>query len=317
LPYFKISLRNKDMPVSARIAIFVAILVGASLISCKEATVAPGGTVLNITAEPQQIAINGSSVLTGSGTSDGAPLADGTVLRFVLETGSGRITPASATVKNGSATARFFASGAEGKATVSIVSGSATASTDIEVIGDTNERVSLIANPPDLPPGGGTTTLTAVVTDSLGNPREGDRVLFTTTAGALKSSGQFVLTNAQGHASDELTTDRTAEVTAEVVDASADSPKITIPVGTANITCSFTVSPQNPTVGATITFTDTTEIEEERIFNSIWDFGDGTTMSGISVQHTYTAAGTFRVAHVLVDISGNSHSCVSLRLTVT
>jgi PKD repeat protein len=125
------------------------------------------------------------------------------------------------------------------------------------------------------------------------------------------------VTNAQGHASDELTTDRTAEVTAQVVDASADSPKIIIPVGTANITCSFTVSPENPSAGAAVTFTDTTEIDEERIFNSIWDFGDGTTMSGVSVQHTYTAGGTFRVAHVLVDISGNSYSCVSLRLTVS
>jgi hypothetical protein len=307
------------MPVSGCFRIFIAICFLTCLFvsACKEATVAPGGTVLNITAEPQQIAINGVSVLTGSGTSDGAPLADGTVLRFVLETGSGRITPASVTVKNGSAATKFFASGAEGKATISVVSGSATASTDIEVIGDTNERVSLIANPPDLPPGGGTTTLTAVVTDSLGNPREGDRVLFTTTAGALKSAGQFVLTNDQGHASDELITDRTAEVTAQLVDASADSPKIIIPVGTTNITCSFTVSPQNPTVGAVVTFTDTTEIESERIFNSIWDFGDGTTGSGVSVQHTYTTAGTFRVAHVLVDISGNSFSCVSLRLTVS
>jgi PKD domain/Bacterial Ig-like domain (group 1) len=307
------------MPVSGRFAVFITILFLACLLvsACKEATVAPGGTVLNITAEPQQIAINGSSVLTGSGSSDGAPLADGTVLRFVLETGTGRITPASATVNNGSAIARFFASGVEGKATISVISGSAIAKTDIEVIGDTNERVSLIANPPDLPSGGGTTTLTAVVTDSLGNPREGDRVLFTTTAGALKSSGQFVLTNAQGHASDELTTDRTAEVTAEVVDVSADSPKITIPVGTAEIECSFTVSPENPSVGTAVTFTDTTEIDSERIFNSIWDFGDGTTMSGVSVQHTYNAAGTFRVAHVLVDISGNSFTCPSLRLTVS
>jgi PKD repeat protein len=155
------------------------------------------------------------------------------------------------------------------------------------------------------------------VTDSIGNPRQGDRVLFTTTAGSLKSSGNFVLTDAQGHASDELTTDQTAEVTADAVDASVEPAKITIPVGATEVECSFTVSPQNPSVGTVVTFTDTSEIEPQRIFNSIWDFGDGTTMSGITVQHTYTTAGTFQVAHVIVDISGNSFSCPILRLTVS
>lgn len=299
--------------------VFVLILLVGCLpvLRCTDTSVAPGGTVLNITAEPQQIAINGTSNITGSGSSGGAPLADGVVLRFVLESGTGRITPASAEVRNGSATVKFFASGVEGKASISVVSGSAVATTEIEVIGDENERISLIANPPDLPSGGGTVSLTAVVTDSLGNPREGDRVLFSTTQGALKSNGQFVVTDSEGHASDELTTDQTTEVTAEVVDASADPAKVTIPIGTTNIVCSFTVSPENPSAGAPVTFTDTTEIDPEEIFNSIWDFGDGTSTSGVSVQHTYASAGTFRVAHVLVDISGNSYTCTARRLTVS
>jgi hypothetical protein len=296
--------------------IFATLLFCIAALSCKDSSVAPGGTALNITAEPQQIAINGTSTLTGSGTANGSPLADGTVLRFVLESGTGRITPASAEVKNGFATAKFQASGVEGKATISVVSGSATASIDIEVIGDTNERIFLIANPPDLPSGGGTTELTAVVTDSIGNPLEGDRVLFSTTKGVLKSNGQFVVTDAEGHASDELTTNESAEVTADVVDASADPAKLTIPVGTAEIVCSFTVNPQNPAAGSPVTFTDTTQIDSQRVFNSIWDFGDGKSLSGVSVQHTYATAGNYTVAHVLVDISGTSYTCTALRLTV-
>ena len=106
-------------------------------------------------------------------------------------------------------------------------------------------------------------------------------------------------------------------MTAEVVDASADPAKLTVSVGSAEIVCSFTVSPQNPTAGAAVTFTDTTEIDPERIFNSIWDFGDGKFTSGISVLHTYSTAGTYRVAHVLVDISSNSYTCTALRLTVS
>jgi hypothetical protein len=319
LPYFSISHRNSDMSLSGRSRVFcIALLLAClPLFTCKEASVAPGGTALNITAEPQQIPINGSSLLTGTGTADGAPLTDGVELRFVLESGTGRITPASAAIKNGVATVRFFASGVEGKAKISVVSGSALATTEIEVIGDTDERIFVIANPADLPPGGGTATLTAAVTDSLGNPRAGDRVLFSTTGGTLKSNGQFVVTDSQGHATDELTTDETAEVTAEVVGASADPAKVTVRVGTANIVCSFTVNPENPVSGVPVTFTDTTEIESERIFNSLWDFGDGTSTSGISVQHTFTAPGTYRVAHVLVDISSNTYTCNTLRLTVS
>jgi len=294
-----------------------ALLLCLACLTCKDDSVAPGGTALNITAEPQQIAINGTSVLTGSGTANGAPLPDGTVLRFVLETGTGRITPASAQTTNGVATAKYHASGVEGKATISVVSGSASASIDVEVIGDTNERIFLIANPPDLPGGGGTTELTAVVTDSIGNPLEGERVLFSTTKGVLKSNGQFVTTDAEGHASDELTTSESAEVTADALDVSADPAKLTISVGTQQIDCSFTVTPQNPAAGSAVTFADTTQIDPQRVFNSIWDFGDGKSSSGVTVQHTYGTAGTYTVAHVVVDISGTSYTCTALRLTVS
>ena len=296
--------------------VLLLLLVCALMFTCSDKTVAPGGTVLNITANPQQIAINGSSTLTASGSTNSGTLPDGTVLRFVLETGTGRVQPASVAVSNGVATSKFFASGAEGKATISVISGSASASIDIQVIGDTNEHVFLLANPSSLPSGGGTAELTAQVTDSIGNPLEGPRVLFSTDQGVLKSNGQFVTTDSQGHASDELTTSQTANVKAEVPDVSADPASVTVTVGSTNIECSFTVNPQNPTAGQAVTFTDTTQIEQEQIFSSIWDFGDGKSGSGISVQHTYSAPGTFTVAHVLVDISNNNYTCTTLRLTV-
>jgi PKD repeat protein len=196
------------------------------------------------------------------------------------------------------------------------MSGSATASIDIQVIGDTNEHIFLLANPSTLPSGGGTTELTAAVTDSIGNPLQGERVLFSTDQGVLKSNGQFVTTDSQGHASDELTTNQTANVKAEVVDVSADPATVNIPVGSVNIECSFTVNPQNPVAGQAVTFTDTTQIDPQLIFSSIWDFGDGKSGSGVSVQHTYSNPGTFTVAHVLVDVSNNNYTCTNLRLTV-
>jgi PKD domain-containing protein/Big-like domain-containing protein len=300
-----------------RLIRFVLLLVVCLLVlRCKDSTVAPGGTVLNISANPQQIAINGTSQLTASGSSNSGPLSDGTILRFVLETGTGRVSPASVEVTNGVATSKYFASGAEGKATISVNSGSATASIDIQVIGDTNEHVFLLANPSTLPAGGGTTELTAEVTDSIGNPLEGERVLFSTDQGVLKSNGQFVTTDSQGHASDELTTNKTANVKAEVPDVSADPATLTVPVGSTNIECSFTITPQNPTAGQAVTFTDTTQIDQEQIFSSIWDFGDSNSGSGVSVQHTYSTAGTYTIAHVLIDISSNNYSCTNVRLTV-
>jgi|GEM_PF-6644370 len=307
------------MSISERSRLFLIAILLASLPvpGCKEAGVTPNGTVLSLTAQPQQVAILGTSNVTGSGTTNGTPLADGTVLRFVVETGTGRFSPATSETKNGTATVKFLASGVAGKVSISVVSGSSVATTEIEVIGDTNERIFLLANPPDLPAGGGTSALTAVVTDSLGNPLEGDRVLFSTTAGTLKSNGQFVTTDSEGHASDELNTNQTAEVKAEVVDKSADPAKLTIPVGTTSIVCSFTVSPQNPSAGNPVIFTDTTQIDPERIFNSIWDFGDEKSQSGVSVQHTYTSAGTYSIAHVLIDISNNTYPCPTLRLTVS
>jgi PKD repeat protein len=296
--------------------IFVLSLFCLSLVRCKDDTVAANGTVLNLTAEPQQVAIHGTSNLTATGTFNGDPLPDGTVLRFILESGTGSIDPSSAETKAGSASVKFEASGVAGKATISVVSGSSTATIDIEVIGDTDERIFLIANPQDLPSGGGTTTLTAAVTDSLGNPLEGERVLFSTTEGNLKSNGQFVTTDSEGHASDELTTNKTAEVTADALDTSAEPAKLTITVGSEIIVCSFSITPENPSVGTQVTFTDTTEIDPQRIFSSIWDFGDGTSRSGVTVQHTYTSAGTFRIAHTLVDVSNNTYTCSTIRLTV-
>lgn len=54
-----------------------------------------------------------------------------------------------------------------------------------------------------------------------------------------------------------------------------------------------------------IEFTDTSS---DRIYVS-WDFGDGTSLGGSPVSHTYTTAGTYRVTDTITALSGAKKTC--------
>jgi PKD repeat protein len=62
----------------------------------------------------------------------------------------------------------------------------------------------------------------------------------------------------------------------------------------------FTFSPQVPVIGAPVDFQATTSVT--------WDFGDDTSGSGVSVQHTYATRGTKTVTITLPDSSTVTHN---------
>ncbi|MDD5264766.1 MAG: PKD domain-containing protein, partial [Candidatus Bipolaricaulis sp.] len=74
-------------------------------------------------------------------------------------------------------------------------------------------------------------------------------------------------------------------------------------------TASFTFSPASPTVGQTVTFDGSASFDPDgSIVSYSWDFGDGTTGTGISPSHAYAAAATYNVVLTAVDTGGASRS---------
>ena len=76
-------------------------------------------------------------------------------------------------------------------------------------------------------------------------------------------------------------------------------------------TVTFTVDPQNPVVGETITFTSTSEDPDGEIVQWVWNFGDENTIEEevpTTVTHAYTIAGDYLVILTVVDDHGISMS---------
>ncbi|MEM8898696.1 MAG: PKD domain-containing protein [Bacteroidota bacterium] len=74
---------------------------------------------------------------------------------------------------------------------------------------------------------------------------------------------------------------------------------------------SFTIAP-NPPVTETVTTFDASASSDAdgTIASYSWDFGDGTTATGMMVEHTYTAAGPVDVKLIVVDDQGSSDSSI-------
>ena len=74
-------------------------------------------------------------------------------------------------------------------------------------------------------------------------------------------------------------------------------------------TATFTMDPQNPVVGETITFDAKTSFDPDgKIVKYVWDFGDENTGTGENFTHTYASAGDYTVKLKVVDDHGISSS---------
>lgn len=290
--------------------LFYAVVLVLILILgfCKTAVLtAPDNTTLIVTVNPPVIPLGGQAVVKVVGfKASGTPVPDGTVIFFSCDIGT--IESRKETL-SGACEALFQSNdNRSGVATITVTSGNAEVTPDtvtITIGASGLSSLSLTADPPVLPLGGGTAALRVTALDENFNPLANIPVTLSTNAGQLNSSGNVIITNANGTAQDLLTTTVTANVTAASggVDVS-----ITVHVETnEGPTASFVYSPTQPKVGEKVNFNASGSTDPDgSIVSFQWDFGDGRSDSGKTVTHKYRNAGTFTVVLVVQDNSGNS-----------
>jgi invasin-like protein len=158
--------------------------------------------VLLVSASPNSVPVGGTSTITIiARNADGSPVAAGQ--QVILTTTLGSLSPSRPTTRDdGTATSRLDAGAVAGTATVTAILGASDPkSTDITI---RNATVAVQANPATVPTTGGSTTLTAFVTDAQGLPVRGVEVTFLPERGTLATPGA-VTTDATGVARNTLT----------------------------------------------------------------------------------------------------------------
>lgn len=309
----------------------------------KASPVAPGGTILSVSASPARIPLRGESTVTIIGRKpDGNPLNDGTEVRLTASLGS--IEPVVTVDRNGVATATFRSDGRLGTARITAATGGSTGSTGgtggtgggtgsssssgtltatVEVqVGEAAKSITLQPTPTTLPADLKPVTLLAIVRDSLGQPLPNQGVNFTTEIGTLSSRGSIIQTNARGEARDTLTVTQAdlannpTSITITAQSAGADGGLITA-------TAEVRVVSDRPVAsfaferGATdlqVSFTDTSTGPDNLTYS--WNFGDTTSSNEQNPRHNYASAGTYTVQLTVTDANSGQSDTASARVTV-
>ena len=299
--------------------------VGALVAACTAAgcnkvpLLAPSGTTITLGTSSAIVQSNGTAEVTATLLeSSGTPVQNGTTVTF--STNLGRLSPVEARTTNGVATATFQASGSSGVAEIRAVSGgakpadTANPSLKITVGAAAAGRISVTASPTTVPLTGGTSAISATVSDTSGNPLRDVPVTFSTTAGTLSTA--VASTDASGAATTTLTTNRDATVTASAgagATAGTNTGTVTVKVNVAG-TIAVTVAPSPGVVGqpvaATVTLTPNANGSPFQRGTVEWGDGGSTAIGGSSttVQHTYTRSGTYVVRVTVLDQLGDSSS---------
>lgn len=276
---------------------------------------APSESTITLSAPKRALQLDETVALTAVVLeASGTPVQNGTSVRFTTTLGS--VSPVEVETRNGVATASFSAGTSSGTAEVRATSGAAgSASTGgTGGTGGTSTATNLLtftigganaaslvasASPSTVPSAGGSTTITASLIDSLGNPVRGVQVTFSTDAGSLSSSAATTDTN--GRAVVMLTTNRAAKVTARAGAGGTTALTAEVNVGVASsVSVALSTSPASPVAGQPVTLTVTGPTTTP--FPSVTvNWGDGSTeniglVSGArTVSHTYNNAGSFTI----------------------
>lgn len=315
----------------------LALLTAAGILSLAAACdkvplLAPSGSVITLLPTATSVPVNGSIEIvatviengvapapptggnggTGGGTTTtgqpgaGTPVHNGTLVTFT--TNLGRIEPTEARTQNGQVRVRFFASNQSGLATITAFSGGASAKIENLPIGSAAaERLLISASPQTLGPAGGSAQIAARVEDTSGAGLAGVPVTFTTSAGQLSASS--TMTDAEGTARTTLTTSRESTVTANVAGKTAE---ITISLNPR--TGISIAGPQNSVSAGQPTSFTVGVGNNANVRDVTVDFGDGRVLSlgpisgSTTVQHTYTAPGTYSVRATATEASGFTES---------
>lgn len=296
------------------LALSVALSTALCAAGCDRAQLlAPTGSELSLTAASTVVPSDGSTAISALVVeSAGTPVQNGTTVRFT--TNLGRIEPAEAQTRNGVATATYHADGASGVATIRATSGGTTAgdeTLEILVGAGAIDNVALRVNPSSVPPSGGTVTVSARVLGENGQPIVGIPVAFTTSAGTL--SATTAITDANGDATVQLTTNRQATVTAR---AGGEADTIDVEIAVAG-TVSLTATAGSAGAPTSLTVTPATGTAPRVSIR--WGDGESTDLGVVSaattVTHVYEAQGIYTITATAVD-NGETNA-TSTTVTVT
>ena len=242
------SLRVKSTTLPG-VALVCLVTIAGGGVACKTAPLfAPTDSTLSLVANPAVVPLNGESVLRATLIEPGGtPVPNGTQVFFT--TTLGVLGAESVGTENSVATTTLYVLDQSGVATVSASSGNAVAEPlNVLIGGAALAALTLVAEPSALPSEGGVGSLLVTAFDAAGNLPPNLPVAFSTDAGVLGAT--TVITDENGEARNELSTDRRATVTAEAggtgsvagVTALADDGR------TASATTSFAVTPQTDDV---------------------------------------------------------------------
>jgi hypothetical protein len=309
------------------VAIASGLLLPIVVSSCdKVPLLAPTGTTINLFATSNTVSLNssidviataienGTDVGGGSGTTTstagaGTPVQNGTLISFT--TTIGNIQPSEARTHNGQVTVQLVTGSQSGTATITAYSGGASKTLQVKVGTAAASRISVTASPQSLGSAGGTSTISAAVTDDGGAPVSGIPVSFSTDQGTL--SAPTANTDGSGVATTLLTTTATATVTATAGAATAVTTKVNVG---ARLNPTIIANPAATTAGTPVTFNITTA-SAANIRDALIEFGDGDRQDlgaiGEKAQtsHTYNDSGQFTARVTVTDATGATEFAVT------
>jgi hypothetical protein len=292
---------------------------------------APTNSTVSLSAPTRSLPTGGTTEITATVLeSAGTPVQNGTTVHFTTTLGS--VTPVEAQTRNGVVTATFNAGDVSGTATIRATSGAAGGSStttggttpttgssnqlDITIGAAAANSLALTASPSTVPPNGGTVALIATVLDTNGNRLVGIPVTFSTTAGTLSAS--VANTDSTGDARVQLTTNRTATVTAA---AGSKTATATINAATSN-SISLSAAPASPIVDQPVTLTVTPSLGTNNTApRVVVDWGDGTqtdlgtVAAARTATHTYTRSGSYTITATATS-EGNETATASIGIVV-
>lgn len=237
---------------------------------------APGGSVLSVSANPSRIGLNGRSQISVFGRKpDGNPFNRGTEIR--LSTSLGTIDSLVTVDEGGTASATLRGDGRQGTATVTATTGdgTVTATTAVQVGESSDSKPTLLISvSPNSIPVLGSATVTVIARNADGSPvAAGQTVILTSTLGSLspnrpqtKNDGTAISTLAAGNqagtatitailgASDAATTTVTIRDAATGISLQANPASVPRADSTVTLSAFVANAQGQPLQGAPVTF---------------------------------------------------------------
>lgn len=303
-------------------ASLAAVLLVLGLACDSASPVAPSGTLLSISASPNEIGTSGtSSIRVTALRSNGTPVNPGTIIR--LDTTLGTITEQVETDDQGVARAELTGDGRIGTATVTARSGSAETATVDVMIGKVATNVSLQASPSQVDESGGNISLLAVIRDDEGEPLSGATVNFQTEVGTLGSGGSIIRSDSNGEARDTLSIEGV-----DLAPITANSFTVRVMVGAGSDTvsdmanirinrCAPTVQIMAENLGGNKARVTNDTTGEEPI-EWAWDFdNDGIVDSTVKnpADHLYSGPGNYTVVLRATNVCGSAEGSAEVNVT--